>query len=206
MFWLIYYGGHGASIDNTNSMILNTREGAWTFPIEHRIRLLCHTPYNFVMAVMDCCRTQFPDDFEELKFASVPKEKDKNNINSAAGDNRAGNNQASAQKSYKNGILIFGCAPSFTVAAKSTVAVETFSEMQERGEEQSVVLPDDIVDWNPGNDGEILTLCTDKLRLKFKRTFIAEKGPVSVSHDVLELNIPITVLNVLDFLDWDSLN
>ena len=57
MFWLIYYGGHGASIDNTTSMILNTREGAWTFPIEHRIRLLCHTPYNFVIAVLDCCRT-----------------------------------------------------------------------------------------------------------------------------------------------------
>ena len=56
---------------------------------------------------------------------------DTNNTKKVAGDNRAGNDQAAVEKSYKNGILIFGCAPSFTVAAKSTVVVETFSVMQE---------------------------------------------------------------------------
>ena len=54
-------------------------------------------------------------------------------------------------------------------------------EIQEEAKDDSVLLPDDIVDWNPGNNGEILTITTGKLRLNFVRTYIAEKGPVSVS-------------------------
>ena len=62
------------------------------------------------------------------------------------------------EKDYINSIAWFGCAPNKGVDAKSTIAVDFFKELRRVANPMNgrVKLPDDMIYWHPGKDGEML--------------------------------------------------
>ena len=62
-----------------------------------------------------------------------------------------------ADAKYINYILWFGCPPERRVDAKSTIARDLFIQLKEKARpyDGRVVLPETLMFWHPGNDGEM---------------------------------------------------
>ena len=70
---------------------------------------------------------------------------------------------------YINHIFWFGCQENSGVSANSDIAVEFFREMRRVANpaDGSVILPNDMQYWNPGDNGNILFKIKNPLKLFF---------------------------------------
>ena len=70
---------------------------------------------------------------------------------------QAPTDDAIAAGQYINYILWFGCPPERRVDAKSTIARDLFIQLKEKARpyDGRVVLPETLMFWHPGNDGEM---------------------------------------------------
>ena len=122
----IYYAGHGVS-DNYTFAMLNdpTRP---QFPLEQQVRTLSKQAGSYVVALFDCCR-------ERVK---VPKA-----MSSAA--------HGGADENF---IITFGCPPTATVPARSTIARAYFTFLRDAADDEgAILLPGNLNYWN-GDDGK----------------------------------------------------
>ena len=141
----IYYAGHGIQ-RNLTYAVANEEK---VYPLEKMLRVLATTPKSYVLAVLDCCRAEFKASHRGFQAAD--------NSNPDA-DQRT------------NLVLTYGCPPSDTTPAKSTISVAYFDKLRAKAEDATgiVTLPHALVGWR-GTDGksETLTLTDMELKLKF---------------------------------------
>jgi hypothetical protein len=135
-----YYSGHGRQ-DNYTFAVSNDPAKP-NYPLEAMVRRLGTEPGAYVFAVLDCCREKFD------ATAKVVRE-------DIRGGGTLENLEEVDMTGYCNLILIFGCPPNETVAAKSPVAENLVkrldSELRRSG---GVILPDAINHFRPTLKGE----------------------------------------------------
>ena len=141
-----YYAGHGIQ-RNLTYAVSNEEK---VYPLEKMLRVLATTPKSYVLAVLDCCRAEFKAQHRGFQAAD--------NSNPDA-DQRT------------NLIITYGCPPSDTTPAKSTISVAYFDKLRQKADDATgeVKLPYALVGWR-GTDGksETLTLTDMELKLKFE--------------------------------------
>ena len=101
------------------------------------MRNLATYPGGYVIAIFDCCRERISDAMRG--GAEAPA-------------------QVEDMDDYCNFIFWFGCQPNSGVSAASTIAVDFFKQLKQRARphDGSVILPNDLLMWNPGDDGEMV--------------------------------------------------
>ena len=121
----IYYAGHGVS-DNYSYALLNENTKS-PFALEKHVRSISKEVGSYVIALFDCCREKVKD---------LPQ------------------SVARGKTSHENFIITFGCPPSDTVAARSTIARAYFMFLCDARDKKGYIgLPGNLNYWN-GDDGK----------------------------------------------------
>ena len=116
-------------VDNYTVCVLNEPRN---YPIEKQLRMLANESGAYVIAVLDCCRERLPvatrGTGENVEFAEID--------------------------SGMNLILTFGCEPSRTTAAKSTISKEYFQNLSDQADGYSgeVSIPEALFMWKGSNE------------------------------------------------------
>ena len=135
----VYYAGHGI-MSNTTYAVTNeaAKRNKIRYPLESNLRSLATERGGYVMAIFDCCREQLSN---AMRGTGEPPD----------------DNLIMDMDDYVNYIFWFGCPPNSGVSASSTIAVDFFKQMKRvaRPYDGGVVLPDDLMTWHPGDNGEM---------------------------------------------------
>ena len=100
-----YYAGHGVQ-KNFTFAVCNEEK---LYPLEKMLRILATTKNCYVLGVLDCCRSEFK---QNHRGYSAP-----------------GGGDQDTEGSQNNLILTYGCPPSDTTPAKSTISVAYFDRL-----------------------------------------------------------------------------
>ena len=134
------------------------------------MRNLSSIPRTYVVLVLDCCRSQMAEQHRG-SLAEEPMDP----VDTA-----------------QNLIVTYGCAPSSTTPAKSTISVALFERLREKAEDATgeVVLPNALIGWR-GTDGhaETQTLSDVEFRLKFEGWVPKNPIPVTPAGGALDSQI-----------------
>ena len=103
LFFMCYFAGHGI-MDTTTKIILNSdSEDMACYPLEGKLRAIASSKVVFTVGLFDCCRVS----------------------------SNFGARGVSDGDKLENYLLIFGCCPSKTTRAKSTLVVDFFNFIEE---------------------------------------------------------------------------
>ena len=127
------------------------------YPLEKMLRILATLPSCYISAVLDCCRAEIKEATKKIS------------------EHRGGNTSDSDSKdlnSSRNLVLTFGCAPSDTTPAKSTISEQFFERLRKKADDATgeVFLPFALIGWrNTDGNSETLALTDVKCKLAFDK-------------------------------------
>ena len=129
-----YYAGHGIQTNVTKAVC---NEGK-PYPLEGMLRNMSTTGRSFIVGILDCCRSQFKETHRGAEGNDVVEESDKNNF-----------------------VILFGCPPSSTTPAKSTISKAYFERLYSKMDKATCItkIPNAINGWRgTDNRAEVLSL------------------------------------------------
>ena len=108
------------------------------YPIEGALRNMSTTPRSYVVGVLDCCRSEFRETHRGAEGVEEVEDSDKNNF-----------------------VILYGCPPSATTPAKSTISKAFFDRLYSKMDKSTCVtkIPAAINGWRgTDNRAEVLSL------------------------------------------------
>ena len=119
-----YYAGHGIQKNYTYAVCNEDK----LYPLEMMLRTIAQIAGAYVVGVLDCCRSAFKENHRGYEAESAGQDVE--------------------SKSGKL-ILTFGCPPSNTTPAKSTISTAYFERLHQKANDATgeVILPHALVGW-----------------------------------------------------------
>ena len=148
----VYYAGHGI-MDTTTFIVLNDGK-KYRYPFEKMLRAFGAEPGCFVLGVLDCCRKKWE---KPSRGAGPDLKKTVSMLEDDFDDDL-----------YSNCVITYGCPEDSGVDARSTISVSYFAQIRKAFmKNQHVILPNDIMTWTPGNNGNHFTKYKHSLKLTY---------------------------------------